>query len=474
MNMIRRMKSDALLRNSAREWVGAWRLVLLLCLLGGMPAQQQGLAVELAAQKEAEARAEQEKARIEQERAREQKPAEPERAPKQKEPARLHEKRGRWEQERARSGQDRIYEYGMRALENRQWDKAIELLNQVAQRGERRADGALYWKAYAQNKQGRRAEALATLEELRKSHPSSRWLNDAKVLEAEIRQASGQPVSPESEMDDELKLLAINSLMHSDADRVIPLLEKLLQGNHPPKLKERALFVLAQNRSPRAREVVAQVARGKGNPDLQMRAVQHLGMFGGKESRQLLAEIYAGSGDVDVKRTILQSFMMAGERDRVLAVAREEKDPKLRGQAVQHLGMMGAQAELWQLYQAESSLEVKRNIVMAVFMGGNPEKLIEIARTEKDPQLRREAIHRLGLMRGKQTGDALAAIYAGEKEPAIRKEVIHALFLQGNAAALVGIARKETDPALKKDVVHRLSLMKSKEATDFLLELLNK
>jgi len=40
--------------------------------------------------------------------------------------------------------------------------------------------------------------------------------------------------------------------------------------------------------------------------------------------------------------------------------------------------------------------------------------------------------------------------------------------------ALVDLARKEADPDLKVFAVRQLSTMKSKEATDYLVELLNK
>jgi hypothetical protein len=52
--------------------------------------------------------------------------------------------------------------------------------------------------------------------------------------------------------------------------------------------------------------------------------------------------------------------------------------------------------------------------------------------------------------------------------------VINALFIANDAKGLVTLARKETDPTLKKSIVGRLSIMKSKDATDYLLELLNK
>ena len=69
----------------------------------------------------------------------------------------------------------------------------------------------------------------------------------------------------------------------------------------------------------------------------------------------------------------------------------------------------------------------------------------------------------------------LVELYAAPgATPEMKRAVIDGLHIQGNAKALVDIARKETDPGLRKDVVSRLSTMKSKEATDFLLELLNK
>jgi hypothetical protein len=38
----------------------------------------------------------------------------------------------------------------------------------------------------------------------------------------------------------------------------------------------------------------------------------------------------------------------------------------------------------------------------------------------------------------------------------------------------VALARKETSPEMKRDLVQKLSLMKSKVATDYLLEILGK
>jgi HEAT repeat protein len=141
---------------------------------------------------------------------------------------------------------------------------------------------------------------------------------------------------------------------------------------------------------------------------------------------------------------------------------------------VRQLGVMSAHDELWQLYQKESSVDVKRQILQAMFVGGNATRLIELAKSERNADLRRTAVRNLGLMRQSATGPALVDLYGAETDAEIKRAAVQGLFVQNNADALVTIARRETDPAMKKEVVQRLSLMKSKVAIDYLMELLGK
>jgi hypothetical protein len=367
--------------------------------------------------------------------------------------------------------EDHFYERGQSNLDANRWEKAVGDFGEVVSRGGARADGALYWKAYALNKLGRRDEALAAIADLRKNYASSRWLDDARALEIEIKQAAGKPVSPESADDEEMKLMALNSILNSDPERALPLLEKLLHSSQSPKIKERALFVLTQSGSSQARQLVVQMAKGGSNPDLQIKAVHYLGVMGAKQE---LGEVYASTNDTEVKRDVLHGLMVAGAKEQLLAAAKSEKSPELRQEAIHWLGTMGAEPELWQLYQAEQSLEVKQALAHALFIGGKTDHLLEIARTAKEPELREQAIHWLGASDSHQAGDALAAMYASESNPEVKKQIIHALFIQNNGKALVEIARKETNIEMKKEIVHRLSVMKSKEGTDYLMEILNK
>lgn len=368
--------------------------------------------------------------------------------------------------------EDQLYDRARDAIENGRYERALGDLDRLIAMNGSRADAALYWKVYSLAKIGQRAEALNAAADLGRRFKDSKWLKDAKALEVEIRQASGNPVSPDSQADEETKLIAMRGLMQADPERAFPMLEKLLSGGSSIKVKEQALFLLTQSRSTRAREIIANVAKGGANPDLQLRAIRYIGTMGGPENRQILDDVYRTTPDPAVKRSIIRSFMTSNDRARLLSLAKTEKDDALRGEAVRQLGNLRAGPELAELYQSEQSLELRKQILQSMFTGGYADKLIELAKAEKDPDLRKAAIRYLGMMRRTDTSDALASIYASDTNVEVRKAIVNALFIQQNAKALVDLARAEKSPEMKKDIVSKLSNMKSKEATDYLLELL--
>jgi len=308
-----------------------------------------------------------------------------------------------------------LYNQARQSIDHERYERAIEQLDRLMSlAGSTRTDAALYWKSYALAKQGQRPEALTALADLMKRFADSRWLKDARALEVEVRQASGQSVSPDAQNDEELKLLALRGIMQSDPERALPMIEKILAGSGSVKLRENALFVLSQSRTPKGRDIIAGIAKGGANPDLQLRAIRYLGAIGGPESRQLLDEVYRGTTDRSTKRAALQALMASGDTD----------------------------------------------------------KLIDIAKNEKDADVRRMAIRYLGSNPNGKTGEALRSIYGTDTTTDVRREVINALSRRDAGATLVELARMEKDPMLKKEIVQRLSNLKSKEATDYLLELL--
>lgn len=370
--------------------------------------------------------------------------------------------------------EERLYKKATDLLNESAWEAAAEAYRQAAKLRGRRASAALYWTAYAQSKQGRYAEALNTLAALRRDYADSAWIDEAGALQLEIRQASGQKVQPESVVDEDLKLLAIHGLMNMEPERAVPLIEKFLEGSHSASLKEQALFVLAQSDSPRAREVMAQVAAGKLHPHLQIKAIEYLGSEGGAANLDLLARLYASGGSVEVKRSILQAFAISEAADHLLAAARSERNPELRRAAIQGLGTAEAAAALMQLFREESSPELKEEVLQALGTADAQAQLIEIARGERNPALKHKAIEALGVAGGAQAREALLALYNSDPDRALREQVIEALFVADEARALIDLARKESDPALRREIVEKLANMDSREATEYMLEILNK
>jgi TolA-binding protein len=367
---------------------------------------------------------------------------------------------------------DGLYDRGQRSLDSRNYDQALEAFTEVVNRGGNRADAALYWKAYTLNKLGRRDEASAALAELHSKYASSRWMDDAKALEIEVKQSSGQKVTPESQSDDELKLLALNGLMQSDPDRAIPILERLLKGAQSPRVKRDAIYVLAANSNPKAQQLLEQIARGSsGNPDLQLQAIQYLGRTSKQPNRApLLMEIYNSSNDQTVKRAILNSFNTTNDKDRLMQLAKNEKNADLRMDIIRRIASSGDQTDVWQFYQTETDPALKQELLR--MMNGRSDHLIEVARNEKDPKLRRIAVQSLASVHSQPATDALVAMYGSETDPQVKRTIVSALYGQRNVTALVQLGRKETDPDMKREIVRELVNMKSPEATQFLEDIL--
>ena len=241
-----------------------------------------------------------------------------------------------------KAGEEGIYQNGQNALDNHRWEQAVTSFTDVASRGGTHADGALYWKAYALNKLGKRDEAQAAIADLRKGFPKSRWLEVAQALELEVKQAAGKPVAPEDQSDEELKLLALNGLMHSEPDRALPLIENLLKGTQSPKLKKNAVYVIAQNNSPRAQQLLEQIARGSGNPDLQTLAIRYYAQQKRDQPNagQMLVSLYSSEQEPQVKQAVLEALRSQQNAKGLVAIARAEKDPEMKKRIVQTLTNM--------------------------------------------------------------------------------------------------------------------------------------
>jgi HEAT repeat protein len=364
------------------------------------------------------------------------------------------------------------YTSGQDALGEGEYDKAVKAFDSVVGMHGKKADAAMYWMAYSLNKAGNKPRAQAVLNDLRKSYPQSRWLQEASALDAEMRGATSVDVSGCN--DEETKLIALNALMDSDPERALPILDKIIHGNCSTKMKDKALFVLAQSNSEKAQQILLSLAKANNDPNLQSRAIRYIGMNGTSANRAILREIYNSATDANVKKAVFKGWLMCGGKEDVLAVARTEKSPELRKEAIHYLGLMGGRTELREMYKSSPDAETREAVVHAMMLNGDAEGLGEIVNVEKDPNVLASAIKTLGLIGGEDSLRSLVNIYNSHSDIESKEQVINALFLHNAGKEMVELARKETNPELKRALISKMSLMKSPEITQYMIEILNK
>jgi len=177
-----------------------------------------------------------------------------------------------------------------------------------------------------------------------------------------------------------------------------------------------------------------------------------------------------------VKKAVIDSYLVMNDQEKLLQIAQHESDPELARHAVSELGAMGSVSQLSGIYSATSNKEVKSAIINAYVAAGSKgaEALAALASSEQDPDLRRKAIRNLGASGGSAAAPALLALYSKSNDEESKKAALDGLFVAGDAHDLVALARSEKDLAAKKDIVSKLALMHNKEATDYMMELLNR
>ena len=195
--------------------------------------------------------------------------------------------------------------------------------------------------------------------------------------------------------DTELRIQALGSLIRTDAVRVIPMLKEIALDSDNPGDARRAMFLMMQSGHPQARAAVVQVARVGPEP-ARIAAVRELGRFGGPEISEQLMEVYV-TADLAVKQQVVASLGERLERTSLFRIAQSEKNPEVRQSAILKLAQAGGSEQLWTLY-GRADFTIKLPIILGFFSAGAEDELIRVAEQEREPKLRDEALRRLRLM----------------------------------------------------------------------------
>lgn len=366
-----------------------------------------------------------------------------------------------------------LYRQGQDALNSGRYDAALESFGRLVDESPDKADRALYWQAYALNKVGRKGDALQTLRRVISDYPKSAWRDDAEALQIDI-EGVRNGVRVEN-ADDDLKLYALDALHQVEPEKAVDLLEKFLAGSHSLELKEHALFILAQTQGDRASGLLVELAQGKREPGLQVHAVRALGMVGDEASKETLMALYKSSSDRELKRTVIEGMVVGSSTSELAELIRSEKDPELVDSGLETLGAMGAGAELKEFLRtlpkehtpaALRGLGIAEEVdaVLAFLKTSKDETTIEAA-------LDALAIMSGG-DNGTRITAALDELYRSTASKGVKSHILMALMVQNDGETLLRIFRSEKDPELKGEALRSLSMVDSPETQKLLEELL--
>lgn len=348
----------------------------------------------------------------------------------------------------------REYQEGRDFIAREEWSKASEKFNKIIREYPKHTmtDAILYWLAFSYKKQNKFQEAEETLERLTQEFPSSPWARDAKVMSVEISprlrkeqttvitsppsrrksetlQIIVRPGGKETEVipeppldvDSELRLEALRSLLLSDEKEALEAASKILRLDTESEiLKRNVMFLIARSKATQAASLIIEVVRQERNPQLRKTAISVLGG---------MTEDAAGD------------FLL-------------------------------------QLFDAETDTETKRQALFALsrHKRGVP-KLLEISKGQFSPEFRKIAVFRLGHISGEKVVDFLVQLYDSESDQKIKSETLSALGHTRNKRAikkLIAVARQDPSPQMKKDAVTALGGSNDPEAITFLQEITNK
>jgi HEAT repeat protein len=207
--------------------------------------------------------------------------------------------------------------------------------------------------------------------------------------------------------DADLRIQALGSLIHTDAEKVIPMLRKIALEADNPGAARRAVFVLAQSRTPEAQSTVIEVAQTAAEP-VRIAAVRELGRFGGPAVSQALLRVYSTANE-PVKLQVVRSLGQRSERAALLRIAQSERVRSLRETAIVTLGHAGGRDQLRRLYSTVS-MELKRPVIVGLFNARADDELIRILEREKNAKLRAEILAQLELLGTPRARSYLAKI----------------------------------------------------------------
>jgi TolA-binding protein len=230
----------------------------------------------------------------------------------------------------------------------------------------------------------------------------------------------------------EVKKKAVFWMGQINTDRAAQVLEDLLASpSADEELRKQAIFALMQQRSERGQAAVRRIAENASSPqELREQAVFWLGQHRSEANATYLRNLFdrlasapEGSANEAIRQKILFSLSQMrgqGNDQWLMQVAADTKHSvETRKQAIFSAGQAGVSTtELSALYPRVNEREIKEQIIWVMSQKRDDAaatRLMQIAKTDPDRELRKKAIFWLGQSNDPRVKDFLLEIIQGPR-----------------------------------------------------------
>ncbi len=211
--------------------------------------------------------------------------------------------------------------------------------------------------------------------------------------------------SVRSDPDPEVQRQAVFWLSQVNTDRAVGALDSILRFSKDPEIQDKAVFALSQQNRPAAQKALQTYAERADVPEeAREKAIFWLGQSGSASNATFLRSLYGRLKSQELRKKIVFSLSQMGGIENgkwLLGVARDPAQGiEMRKQALFWAGQAGVPiAELTGLYGSINDKEMKEQLVFVYSQRSEPaalDKLIDIAKKDADPKLRKRALFWVG------------------------------------------------------------------------------
>jgi HEAT repeat protein len=211
--------------------------------------------------------------------------------------------------------------------------------------------------------------------------------------------------SVRTDPDSYVREQAVFWLSQVGTDRAVGALDSILRFSKDPEIQDKAVFALSQQDNPRAQQALRTYAEREGIPETtREKAIFWLGQKQSAENASYLRSLYGKLKSQDLRKKVLFSLsQMGGEENGrwLLGVARDTSQSlEMRKQALFWAGQGGVSIdELTKLYAFVNDKEMREQLIFVYSQRDEPaalDQLIDIAKSDPSPDLKRRALFWLG------------------------------------------------------------------------------